>query len=101
MAYYIPILQFLCTFELLYFVSGSRPGIIPGVHERTQSIKCYSRSKALRSFVDTRYETSVITDLVGVRIQYISCIVYSANSAFFVKAYHDERPEARPLFFAS
>ena len=33
--------------------------IIPGVHERTQSIKCYSRSKALRSFVDTRYSILV------------------------------------------
>ena len=29
--------------------------VIPDVHKRTQSIKCYSPSKALRSFVDTRY----------------------------------------------
>ena len=34
-------------------------GHIPGVHERTQSIKCYSRSKALRSFVDTRYTSEL------------------------------------------
>ena len=36
-------------------ILDERVTYIPGVHERTQSIKCYSRSKALRSFVDTRY----------------------------------------------
>ena len=46
--------------HILIHVHVEEARFVPGVHERTQSIKCYSRSKALRSFVDTRYMCAYI-----------------------------------------